>query len=91
MTIKILETPNYVGAAGVEQVRALQSALVFALEQQRWLEVQRLDKTCAALVNRVVAANGNNAAALIEVLSELKGVYSHLLNGCEAKVASMAV
>ena len=91
MSIKMLDTLDYTGDAGVQQVQTLQSALVLALQQQEWHEVRRLDKACAALVNRVIAANGNNTGALIAALSELKSVYSHLISGCQAKVASMAV
>jgi hypothetical protein len=91
MSIAIVSRPDYKGDAGVQQVRNLQQALVVALKQQDWIAVQRLDRSCAALIDKVVAANRCDGATLVLALSELKGVYSNLIDGCQEKVASMAV
>lgn len=91
MALKILADLDYSGEAGVNQVRLLQQAISCALAQQDWLEVRRLDNACAALVDKVIAANNSDSRALVLALSELKGVYSNLITGCQQKVASMAV
>lgn len=91
MSIAIVSRPDYKGDAGVQQVRNLQQALVAALKQQDWIAVQRLDRSCAALIDKVIAANRCDGASLVLALSELKGVYSNLIDGCQEKVASMAV
>lgn len=91
MALAILADPDYSGDAGVQQVRLLQQALSQALVQQDWFEVRRLDKACAALVDKVIAANSGGGTALVLALNELKGVYSNCISGCQQKVASMAV
>lgn len=91
MTVKMLADLDYSGDAGVNQVRLLQQSLSRALKQQEWLEVRRLDNACAALIEKVIAANNHDARALVLALNELKGVYSNLITGCQQKVASMAV
>jgi HPt (histidine-containing phosphotransfer) domain-containing protein len=91
MALSLVDDPDYAGRAGIEQLDQLQQALQQALIQQNWLEVQRLDKICAAVVNKVVAARHEVTDDLVTALSQLKDVYRHLINGCQAKVASMAV
>lgn len=91
MTVAIVSSPDYTGEAGVQQVRNLQRALVVALKQQDWMVIQRLDRSCAGLIDKVIAANRCDGATLVLALSELKGVYSNLIDGCQKKVASMAV
>lgn len=91
MALKILADLDYSGEAGVNHVRLLQQSISRALAQQDWLEVRRLDNACAALVDKVIAANNSDDRALVLALSELKGVYSSLIAGCQQKVASMAV
>jgi hypothetical protein len=91
MSIAIVSRPDYKGDAGVQQVRNLQQALVVALKQQDWIAVKRQHRSCAALIDKVVAANRCDGATLVLALSELKGVYSNLIDGCQEKVASMAV
>ncbi len=91
MRLSVVADPDYAGSAGIEHLDHLQQALQQALIQQDWLEVQRLDKICAAVVDRVVAARHESADDLVIALSQLKDVYRHLIYGCQAKVASMAV
>lgn len=91
MALSLLTCPNYRDGAGIDQLQQMQQALMQALAQQDWLEVRRLDRACAALVDRVIAANLNHGSELVAVLSELKDVYHHIIYGCQQKVASMAV
>lgn len=91
MSLQLLPDPDYTGNHGLLQVRSMQLALTRALNDQNWLEVRRLDKICAVLVDRVIAANPGDTAALIATLEELKDVYSNLIGGCGVKVASKAL
>lgn len=91
MALHALANPNYEGSAGLQQLRALQIAMVDALQRQDWLEVRRLDKVCPALIDKVISANRADASALVVALNELKSVYADIIGGCQKKVASMAV
>jgi flagellar protein FliT len=91
MALSLLTGPDYQDGAGVDQLHQIQQALVQALAQQDWLEVRRLDRACAALVDRVIAANPHHGSDLVAALSALKDVYRHLVYGCQQKVASMAI
>lgn len=91
MALVMVASPNYQASAGLAQVRDLQQALVTALKHQNWLEVQRLDRSCAALIEKVISANRDDSETLFLALNELKSVYSCLINRCQEKVASMAI
>lgn len=91
MAINVLADLDYAGEAGLQHVRALKHGLACAMAAQDWLEVRRLDSACAAMVNKVIAANASDGGALVLALSELKGVYASVISGCQQKVASMAV
>jgi flagellar protein FliT len=91
MELRLVENPDYIGEAGAQQVRSLQQALTLAMASQDWSEVRRLDKACAALVEKIIAANTHDGDDLLIILRELKDVYSDLICNCRKKVASMAV
>lgn len=91
MVLSLVDDPDYAGSAGINYIEQLQQALQRALAQENWVEVQRLDKVCAALIDKVVAASHADTGELVIALSQLKDVYRHLIYGCQAKVASMAV
>jgi len=90
MQLHLVEPVNYVGQAGVLQVRRLQQALDNALQAEDWDQVRRLDQGCAVLIDKVIGANEADARALALALSELKGVYASLIVQCKREVASMA-
>lgn len=91
MSLAVIPTPDYSGAAGISELHAMQLAMLAALESQDWLAVKRLDKSCAALVDKVIAANIHDPRSLLAPLGELKIIYRSLLWHCHEKVASMAV
>jgi hypothetical protein len=92
MALSLVDDPDYAGSAGIKYIEQLQQSLQRALAQENWVEVQRLDKVCAALIDKVVAASREEETGeLVIALSQLKDVYRHLIYGCQAKVASMAV
>ncbi len=90
MSLRLVEPITYSGKAGVLQVRRLQNELNKALAVEDWAQVRRLDQTCALLIDKVILANENDAQAIAEALSELKGVYASLIVQCKREVASMA-
>jgi flagellar protein FliT len=73
---------NYHGESGIEAIRQLQRDLASALAQEDWGRVKHLDRVCALVVERVVAANRDDRSILVRALGELKGVYSNLLTEC---------
>lgn len=92
MALSLVDDPDYAGSAGIKYIEQLQQSLQRALAQENWVEVQRLDQVCAALIDKVVAASREEETGeLVIALSQLKDVYRHLIYGCQAKVASMAV
>lgn len=91
MVLSLVDDPDYAGSAGINYIEQLQQALQRALAQENWVEVQRLDKVCAVLIDKVVTASHADTSELVIALSQLKDVYRHLIYGCQAKVASMAV
>jgi len=60
-----------------------------ALEEQDWDRIRQLDQRCVMLIDRVIAANKGNPAAISDALKELKGVYASLIVQCKQEVASM--
>lgn len=90
MPLHLVEPINYVGQAGVLQVRSLQNALNAALESENWDLVRRLNKSCAILIDKVIRANEGDVKAISKALNELKGVYASLIVQCKREVASMA-
>ncbi len=91
MGLSAVPSSDYRGEAGVEQVRRLRNELVEALRAEDWFAVRELDRACAGLVERVVAANGENGTALVQALSELKGVYANLIEQCQEEVLKLAL
>lgn len=90
MQLHLVEPVNYVGQAGVLQVRDLQQALNAALAAEDWDQVRRLDQSCAVMIDKVICANKNDTKAVADALNELKGVYASLIVQCKREVASMA-
>lgn len=90
MQLHLVESVNYSGQAGVLQVRGLQNAFNKALAAEDWNQVRKLDQTCAALIDKVIDANGQDTAAIALALNELKGVYASLIVQCKREVALMA-
>jgi len=90
MRMYLVEPVNYVGQAGVLQVRSLQNALNDALKYEDWDQVRRLDQSCAVLIDKVICANEGDTKAIAMALNELKGVYASLIVQCKREVASMA-
>jgi len=90
MGLYLVESINYSGQAGVQQVRLLQNELNEALKTENWDQVRRLDRMCALLIDRVILANESNPQAISAALNELKGVYASLVVQCNKEVASMA-
>lgn len=90
MPLRLVESVNYAGEAGVLQVRGLQTALNKALAAEDWDQVRRLDQTCSVLIDKLIGANEQNAEAIALALNELKGVYASLIVQCKREVASMA-
>ena len=91
MALSAVPNPDYHGEAGVEQVRQLRNELVQALQAEDWWTVRELDRACAGLVERVIAANGGDGTALVRALSELKGVYANLIEQCQEEVLKLAL
>jgi flagellar protein FliT len=90
MQLHLVESINYTGPAGLLQVRSLQQELNAALAAKDWDSVRRLDRSCAAVVHKVITANEGDSRAIANALSELKGVYASLLVQCKREVASLA-
>lgn len=90
MSLQLVQELDYAGQSGVAQVRGIQAALNRALDKEDWALVRRLDQACVVLIDRVIAANQDDANALMMALSELKGVYANLIVQCKREVASMA-
>lgn len=91
MGLAAVPSVDYQGDSGVCQVRQLQRELVQALRSEDWLRVRELDRACAGLVDRVIAANREDGTALVMALSELKGVYANLIDRCHNEVLKMAL
>lgn len=91
MSLVAVPDPDYRGGEGVQQIHGLRRELVDALRAGDWPRVRELDRACAGLVDRVVAANSGEARALAEALTELKRVYAELLDSCHHEVARLAL
>ncbi len=91
MALHLVPEPDYRGEQGLAQLRQLQRSLCEALKAEDWLRVRELDRVSARLIERVIEANRDNPSALVQALSELKGVYSNLINRCQSEVARMAL
>lgn len=91
MPLHSVPRPDYRGEAGIAHLTALRQELVEALRDEDWHRVRDLDRACAGVINRVVAANREDGTALVRALSELKGVYSNLIDRCQREVMEMAL
>ncbi len=80
MSVRGLPSPDYRGESGLAHLRALGQALRAALAAGDWQQVQRLDRSCAQLVERVIdATRGRASPALASALRDLKQVYQALI------------
>lgn len=91
MSLHLVAEPDYTGAEGLAQLRELQRALISAQNAEDWVRVRELDRACAHLVEKVIAANRSDPSTLVQALSELKGVYASLIDRCQREVSSMAL
>jgi hypothetical protein len=95
--LQLVETLDYSGAAGVQQLRLLKDALIDAFMEENWEQVRGLDQACMALMYKVNLGSKNNQLALVNdravlilVLRELKKVYAIMIMQCRTKVGAMA-
>lgn len=86
MAIHLVPEPEYAGEAGIMAMRSLQQELTNALRLEDWEKIRHLDRICALLIDRVIAANRNDKSTLVCALSELKGVYAGLIAQCQREV-----
>lgn len=91
MTVQLVAEPSYEGANGLSLLRQVQQDLFDALAAENWQRVRELDRTCAALVERVIAANRAEPSMLVGALRELKGVYASLIQQCQLEVSALAL
>ncbi len=91
MTVQLVAEPDYRGRNGISLLRQVQRDIIEALHAENWQRVRELDQTCAALVERVIAANRTDPSTLVSALSELKGVYANLIRQCQQEVRAMAL
>lgn len=91
MALYLVPEPDYRGEQGLAHLRRLQSSLSDALQAEDWLRVRELDRISARLIERVIEANRDDRSALVQALSELKGVYSNLISRCQSEVSRMAL
>ena len=90
MSLHLVRELDYRGATGIQYLRCLQQDLIVALSQSDWNKVKFLDQACRVLIDRVIAANKDDADALILVLAELKKVYKNMIMECKYEVNSIA-
>lgn len=86
MAIQLVSAPEYRGQAGIMAIRSLQQELTKALQAEEWGKVRHLDRICALLIDKVIAANRDDKSILVCALSELKGVYAGLVAQCQREV-----
>ena len=91
MRLSLVPTPAYQGQEGIEQLREVRNDLIKALRDGDWPRVRELDRACGALVDRVLQAELDDKDALVETLSDLKGVYFSLIERCQDEVTRMAL
>jgi len=91
MTVQLVAEFDYQGANGLSLLRQMQRDMIDALQAENWQRVRELDQTCAALVERLIAANRADPSTLVQALGELKGVYANLIQQCQREVSAMAL
>lgn len=83
MSLRVIEAASLAGPEGIGQLRQLQSDMRHALAVRDYSRVRQLDKTCAVVLDAVIAANQSNRAILLEALTDLKDVYRQMLAECD--------
>lgn len=91
MSLALVPEPDYAGAGGIEQIDSLRRQLRAALRGEDWQRVRELDRSCAALVDRVLNAHCGDSAALARELTELKSLYAELIDRCQDEVLRLAL
>lgn len=91
MALRLVAEPDFCGETGLIHLRALQQELASAMRAQDWAKVRRLDKSCSRVVDKVIAASGDNKAELLVVLKELKKVYAWLIEECQQQATVLAM
>src|SRR5690625_7703455 len=91
MTVQLVAEPDYRGRNGISLLRQVQRDIIEALHAENWQRVRELDQTCAALVERMIAANLTDPSTLVSDLSEKKGVYAYINCQCQHLVFSMVL
>lgn len=83
--LQIVENPSYDGAEGVRVIAQLRKSMCAALKAENWLELQRLDKTCSAVVAKVLACENRDFDGLQLELTILKSIYWQALSECQER------
>ena len=83
--LKVVEPLRYDGTYGVEILAELRAAMLKALVTENWLELQRLDKTCSAVVSRVLECPNRDFEGLQVELTVLKSIYWQALSECQER------
>lgn len=91
MALHSVSAPDYEGVAGIMYLRELRQSLLFAVNEEDWNAVRRLDQTCAVLIDKVISANRGDPINLVLALRELKDVYAGMIDRCQQEVSSMVV
>lgn len=83
--LKAVESLRYDGAHGVAILTQLRTAMLKALISEDWLELQRLDRTCSAVVARVLECPERDFEGLQVELTVLKSIYWQALSECKER------
>lgn len=83
--LKAVEPLRYDSEHGVEILTQLRKAMLKALISEDWLELQRLDRTCSAVVARVLECPDRDFEGLQVELTVLKSIYWQALSECKER------
>jgi len=84
--LSLVVNPSYSGSAGVKILSALRQSMNEALQAENWLELQHLDRTCSAVVARVLATSDRDYEGLQLELTVLKAIYWQALSECKTRL-----
>lgn len=83
--LKVVEPLRYDSEHGVAILTQLRKAMLKALICEDWLELQRLDRTCSAVVARVLECPERDFEGLQVELTVLKSIYWQALSECKER------
>lgn len=83
--LNVVVSPDYSGAHGVNILRNLRESMKQALQEERWLDLQSLDRTCSAVVARVLECEDRDFEGLQLELTILKSIYWQALAECKER------